>query len=334
MVFSYSEIQLIGTGAFGNIYQCKLANPRGPILSKIPLSLVAVKSESPTVPYSHLFREGKIYQYLYRESEARGLGKPTGVGAIYGAKQCEFNGKMQNTMAMELLGPSIQQLFNRSKCQFTLQTILMVADQMLTRIQFLHSMRLLHRDVKPDNFVISPWKDDRTIYIIDFGLTKKYASREGVHIPYRTNKSLTGTVRFTSINIHMGSEHGRRDDLESLAYTLIYLAKGSLPWQSLDVKDKEEKHGAILEMKLKISPEELCKGLAEEFSLFLKYSRNLGFDEAPDYNYLRGLLCQLFKRNHCLYDAPYDWFKSPSFSLPPPPSSSSLMPDKNLMLQT
>lgn len=101
-----------------------------------------------------------------------------------------------------------------------------------------------------------------TVYIIDFGLSKKYrSSRTFQHISFITNKKLTGTARYASINALSGYEQSRRDDLESIGYILIYLLKGSLPWQGLKVHADEDRYQKILEKKKKISIEKLCDGL-------------------------------------------------------------------------
>lgn len=106
----------------------------------------------------------------------------------------------------------------------------MLADQMIQRIEYVHSRHFLHRDIKPDNFLIGTGKRAHKLYIIDFGLAKRYIQKDGKHIPYKENKNLTGTARYASINTHLGIEQGRRDDLESVGYVMMYFLKGQLPW--------------------------------------------------------------------------------------------------------
>jgi casein kinase 1 len=152
----------------------------------------------------------------------------------------------------------------------------------------------LHRDIKPDNFLIGAGKRASKIYVIDFGLAKRYIQRDGKHIPYKENKNLTGTARYASINTHIGIEQGRRDDLESLGYVLMYFLRGNLPWQNLKANNKKEKYERIMEKKLGTSIESLCKGFPTEFTKYLAYCRNLRFDEKPDYSHCKSLFKDLF----------------------------------------
>ena len=166
----------------------------------------------------------------------------------------------------------------------------------------------MHRDIKPDNLLIGFGKKSSQVFIIDFGLTKKYIdSSTGMHIPYREGKSLTGTARYASINTHLGIEQSRRDDLEGLGYVLMYFLRGSLPWQGLNGMNKKEKYQNILEKKVDTSVEDLCKQFPHEFTVYLNYCKSIRFEDKPDYNYLKRIFKELFFKMGFQMDFVYDW---------------------------
>lgn len=182
----------------------------------------------------------------------------------------------------------------------------------------MHSRHFLHRDIKPDNFLIGISKKQHYVYIIDFGLAKRFRDpKTGEHIPYRDGKNLTGTARYASVNTHLGignspfaqprAEQSRRDDLESLGFVLMYFCRGSLPWQGLPAKTKKEKYEKIRDKKLSTSIEALTKGYPEEFAIYMNYCRSLKFEEKPDIGYLRKLFKDLFYRMGYEYDFVFDW---------------------------
>jgi serine/threonine protein kinase len=192
----------------------------------------------------------------------------------------------------------------------------------LQRIEFVHSRHFLHRDIKPDNFLIGIGKKQHYVYIIDFGLAKRFRDpKTGEHIPYRDGKNLTGTARYASVNTHLGIgkphsspfsnqpsiEQSRRDDLESLGFVLMYFNRGNLPWQGLPAKTKKEKYEKIRDKKLSTSIEALTKGYPEEFAIYMNYCRSLKFEEKPDIGYLRKLFKDLFYRMGYDYDFVFDW---------------------------
>ncbi len=131
---------------------------------------------------------------------------------------------------------------------------------MIGRVEHVHSRSFIHRDMKPENFVMGIGKYCNKLYIIDFGLAKRYRdARTRVHIAYREDKNLTGTARYASVNAHLGIEQSRRDDLESLGYVIMYFMRSNLPWQGLKAATKKQKYERISQKKLDTTVEVLTK---------------------------------------------------------------------------
>ena len=211
---------------------------------------------------------------------------------------------------MELLGKSLEDIFQQQEKKFSIKTVCMIGIQMIDRLEFIHNKNIIHRDIKPDNFVIGLDNKSHIIYILDFGLSKKYrSSRTHQHIKFTINKKLTGTARYASINALKGSEQSRRDDLEAIGYVLMYFLRGSLPWQGLHIHKGEDRYKKILAKKRSTTAEELCKGFPKEFVQYVDYTRNLDFEADPDYKYLRNLLVSALEKQNTKFDFWYDWVK-------------------------
>ena len=213
-------------------------------------------------------------------------------------------------LIMEFLGPNLNELLTycETKKKFTIGTVCLIAFQILNRIETLHKRHYIHRDIKPENFCIGTEDKSTTIYLVDYGLSKRYKnSKNHQHIPYREGRPLTGTARYVSINTHLGIEQSRRDDVESIGYLLIFFLKGSLPWQGL--KDANDKYTKIMEKKLQIPTEVLCYGLPDELVHYMNYVKSLRFEERPDYDYIRGLFVKLLGNCINLYGITKEFLK-------------------------
>lgn len=276
----------IGSGSFGDIYLGT---------NIISGEEVAIKLENTKAKHPQLEYEAKVYKAL-----SGGVGIP--FVRWYGT-ECDYN-----AMVIDLLGPSLEDLFNYCNRRFTYKTVLLLADQLLCRIEYIHARCFIHRDIKPDNFLMGIGRRGSQVNVIDFGLAKKYRDpRTHLHIAYRENKNLTGTARYALVNTHLGIEQLRRDDLELLGYVLIYFCRGLLPWQGLKAATKRQKYDRIMEKKMTTPNNVLTKGLPNEFLEYMDYIKTLRFDDKPDYPYLRKLFRDLFKRENYRYDYVFDW---------------------------
>lgn len=304
----YRLLRHIGGGSFGEIY----AGEDSRNSKKVAIKLEPAKTKSPQLEIEY-----RIYNIF-----AGGNNVPE---IFYYGKEQNYN-----VLVMDLLGLSLEDIFVAGPGRFNLKTVLMLADQMLTSIQYVHEKNFIHRDIKPDNFIMGVGQHSNQVYVIDFGLSKKYRDpTTKLHIPYVENKALTGTARYASINAMKGCEQSRRDDLESLGYVWLYFLRGALPWQGLPARTTKQKYEKILKVKLETSPEDLCQGFPEEFVTYFKRIREMKFSDDPDYAGLRELFRNLFNRLGYVYDYQYEWANSTPVVLPMP----SLKPEPPLHAQ-
>ena len=194
-----------------------------------------MKVESAGAKYPQLVNEAMVYKALNSSGNTPGVPKLHWYGS-----EGDFN-----VMVIDLLGPSLEDMFLFCNRRFTIKTVLLLADQMLTRIEHLHRHNYIHRDIKPDNFLLGQGKQSHVVYCIDLGLCKRYINHNHFHIPYKEGKNLAGTARYVSINTHNGYEQSRRDDIESIGYVLLYFLRGGLPWQNVKAANKKEKYDQI-----------------------------------------------------------------------------------------
>uniref|UniRef100_A0A7S2TMT9 Casein kinase I n=1 Tax=Lotharella oceanica TaxID=641309 RepID=A0A7S2TMT9_9EUKA len=303
----YKMKHKIGSGSFGDIYLGENVRTKEP---------VAIKLENKSTKYPQLMYEYKVY---------RALESGTGIPNVH---WCGTAGKC-NVMVMDLLGESLESLYTKCGRKFSLKTILMLAIQLIDRIEHIHKCFFLHRDIKPDNFLMGRNSNKKILFAIDMGLSKRYMHPNTLeHIPYRDKKKFTGTPRYASICTHHGIEQSRRDDLESLGYMLMYFNLGKLPWQGLKARTKQEKYDKIGNRKESIPVETLCKGFPREFALYLNYCKELRFAQKPNYAYLRGLFSTLFKNCQFRDDWIFDWMvKENQLPAEPTPPNIALLPD-------
>jgi serine/threonine protein kinase len=189
-------------------------------------------------------------------------------------------------LVMELLGKNLQEHLDECGGRMLPSTVALIGEQAVSRIEYIHSRGVIHSDIKPENFVFGIGPKVHHLYLIDFGLSKRYWV-DGRHVPMKAHSGLQGTMRYSSVNAHRGREQSRRDDLEAIGHVLLYLLRGSLPWSGMPAKNSEELNRIVGKKKQEFPVAELCKCFPEPFETFLRAARTLGFKERPDYESLR-----------------------------------------------
>lgn len=273
----YSLLNTIGSGSFGEInlaYDSK------------EMIFVAMKFEVMNTKSPQLRHEYNVLQTLNNHKCSL---KREGIPKVYLFDKHE---NKSNYFVMEFLGPSLADLFEYREMYFSLSTCLLLAIQMISRVEYLHDTGFIHRDIKPENILFGLYENSNILYLIDYGLSKEYKEQgTSSHNSYKENRNLVGTARYASLNSHLGIEQSRRDDLESIAYMLIYFYIGKLPWQMKN--EKEIDINLIKNIKLITTTEMLCKDMPVEFCFFLNYIKNLKYQDKPDYTSLKGMFYSL-----------------------------------------
>lgn len=272
---NYKFLNALGKGSFGAVYKVFdiMANTlRACKVEEITKDSGGRQEKQRLKGEYHLYKRFRLKNtqcvpevYAYMETQSRSL------------------------MIMELLGKSLENMFEEYDKKISIDSVCGIAIQIIRGLETIHRIGIIHRDIKPGNFMFGINQNSNKLYIMDFGLSKLWYEK-GNHIVYKNDRSMTGTPRYASVNVHMGIEPSRRDDMESVGYLLIYLATGSLPWQGLKKKSRSNPTDIIGEKKMLIDLRTLCRGLPDCFYEYINNTRNLDFTQKPDYDHL----CDMF----------------------------------------
>ena len=262
--------KILGGGSFGHVYKCLNIKTN----KEYSIKVESNNSTNPLLAHEYKMlkllegNEGIPITYLYKN-----------IGG-------------ESIIVMDLLGPNLEDILQDTKTKkFTLKTCLMTLKQIIERLKIIHKEGIIHRDLKPENLLVTKNIRDGLIYLIDYGLSKKYKdAKNDLHIPFKNERPLTGTLRYISINTHKGFEQSRRDDIESALYIIIYFLNGKLNWDGIKTKTKEEKIQKIMENKEEFKKNKEYKKLPQTFSHIFQYIYNLGFEEKPNYEYIFGVI--------------------------------------------
>ncbi|XP_037959889.1 casein kinase I-like isoform X2 [Teleopsis dalmanni] len=278
----YRCLRKISSGAFGKVYLG---------VNTQTSEQVGIKLESRNTDL--LENEYNVYLQI-----RDGIGIPN---IRYFGKEGKYN-----ALVMDLLGPSLEGYFRFCESDFSIQTICLLADQMIDRIEFLHSRGLIHRDIKPENFLTGLHEDSSTIFLVDYGLTKPFHEIvAGLQNRYARFDCFYGTMAFASINALRNMPQSKRDDIEAVGYCLLYFSIGDLPWYTIRDSD-EETSKMVADSKAQMSISEICPQMAYEFESYFDYCKYLRFSEEPDYKYLKSIFKKRYDSLNCT-DNCFDW---------------------------
>ena len=281
----------IGGGAFGKIYSC---------INNKTKEIYACKIEKPDIENPQLGNEYRILSLLKNYD--------------YFPKCFKYcNSQYGYILILERLGSNLGVIMSKlPNKKFSMKSALMIINQSLERLKLIHEKGIIHRDMKPENLCIGYKGKEKNIYLIDFGLSKIINNdKKNLYLlNIKKEKIVIGTVRYISMNAHLGNEQYKKDDLESLAYMMIYFIKGELPWQNLKAKSRKEKYTKIYQKKKHTVNSELCNFLPDEIKMFLNYILNLNQKQNPDYNKLMNLINNLMKKYGYNNDFQFEWYSS------------------------
>jgi len=287
----FKVLKILGSGAFGTVYSAT---------DRESGRKVAVKFESTGFGAPTLKHEAEMLKFLREPTRPQGFAEHFYFGEEMGSQ----------VLVMEILGRDLDKCFQACQGSFQVQTVVLLAEQLMQRLEYLHSKRVVHRDIKPENFAFGVREKRHHLYMIDFGLCKKYY--EARHKPMRYTSSFIGTARYASVNAHRQLQQSRRDDLQAVGHMLIYFLRGSLPWSGLHTATTAQKMLRIRQLKESIPVDELCGQFPREFALYFNYCRGLGFTEQPNYTMIRqlfqGLRARLSKQaGRPIEDQDFEW---------------------------
>ncbi|KAI7735137.1 hypothetical protein M8C21_029155 [Ambrosia artemisiifolia] len=271
---SYKIERKLGKGGFGQVYVGRRIN------APLPHERIGSGAVEVALKFEHRSSKGCNYGPPYEWQVYNVLGGSHGVPRVH------FKGRQGDyyIMVMDMLGPSLWDVWNNNSHTMSIEMVACIAIEAISILEKIHSRGYVHGDVKPENFLLGPpgTADEKKLFLVDLGLATRWRdASSGLHVEYDQRPDVfRGTVRYASVHAHLGRTGSRRDDLESLAYTLVFLLRGRLPWQGFQ---GENKGFLVCKKKMATSPETLCSFCPAPFRNFVEYVVNLKFDEEPNY---------------------------------------------------